>query len=542
MGGALLDTPNNARVGYRKLRVFISYSRDDLAFADQLDAALQAYGYQTSIDRESISGGVKWRPTLSKLIREADTVVFVLTPSSAVSDTCAWEVDEATSLGKRVVPVVARALEETSAPPRLRDLNYIFFYDEPKLPGSGFGSGLAQLSKALNTDWEWLGEHTRLLLRATEWDAGGRAENRLLFGSDIAAAKAWAERRPQGAPEPTSLHLDFIRASENAEAARENATRRAYEERERLLKRVVLRTRVALILLVCAIVGLVGWINQEFVKEQWRWYTVTLPYISSQVRSHVLSREAERALNPGDSFTECASDCPVMVVVRQGSFMMGSRGRENGRHEEEPQHEVAFAAPFAVSKFAVTFDEWDACVAHGNCDPPSDVGWGRGRRPVINVTWEEARRYVAWLTRITGKPYRLLSEAEWEYAARAGTQTVYPWGDDIGNRNANCKGCGSQWDGRATAPVGQFDPNAFGLFDMVGNVWQWLEDCAHESYDGAPSDGTAWTTAGECNSRVVRGGSYLYEPEYLRSARRFWTSFGNRNAQISIRVGRTLAH
>ena len=132
---------------------------------------------------------------------------------------------------------------------------------------------------------------------------------------------------------------------------------------------------------------------------------------------------------------------------------------------------------------------------------------------VINVTWEEARRYVAWLTRITGKPYRLLSEAEWEYAARAGTQTVYPWGDDIGNRNANCKGCGSQWDGRATAPVGQFDPNAFGLFDMVGNVWQWLEDCAHESYDGAPSDGTAWTTAGECNSRVVRGGSYLYEPD-----------------------------
>ena len=132
---------------------------------------------------------------------------------------------------------------------------------------------------------------------------------------------------------------------------------------------------------------------------------------------------------------------------------------------------LQFAKPFAVSKFEVTFDDWDACVAYGDCNPVvRDSGWGRGRQPVINVTWDDAQRYVAWLSRMTGRTYRLLSEAEWEYAARAGTQTAYSWGDEIGKGNANCHGCGSQWDRRQTAPVGSFAANAFGLYDMLGNV------------------------------------------------------------------------
>jgi hypothetical protein len=211
-----------------KPRVFISYSRDDLDFADQLAAALDFSGFECFIDREGISGGEEWKRSLGGLIREADTVVFVLTPNSACSPICDWEVEEATRLNKRILPIVCRPLEGVSPPPRLRELNYIFFYKEPKVPGSGFGTGLAKLVTALNTDFDWLREHTRYLQRAIEWDAGGRPANRLLYGNDIQAAKAWAAGRPKSAPEPTTLQLDFIRASE------EEAEARLSEQRKQL--------------------------------------------------------------------------------------------------------------------------------------------------------------------------------------------------------------------------------------------------------------------------------------------------------------------
>ena len=206
-----------------KLNVFISYSRDDLVFADQLDAALGLGGFETTIDRHGISGGEDWKKRLGALIRDADTVVFVLSPSSARSDICAWEVEEAVRLGKRIIPVLCCPLEGASPPQHLTDLNYIFFYAEPKSPGSGFGTGLVRLTAALNTDLDWLREHTRYLQRASEWDAGGRAANRLLSGSDIATAKAWAACRPKDAPEPTPLQLDFIKASELEESRQRSA-------------------------------------------------------------------------------------------------------------------------------------------------------------------------------------------------------------------------------------------------------------------------------------------------------------------------------
>jgi formylglycine-generating enzyme required for sulfatase activity len=198
---------------------------------------------------------------------------------------------------------------------------------------------------------------------------------------------------------------------------------------------------------------------------------------------------------------------------------------------------------FAVGQFAVTFQEWDACVADGGCNgyKPSDQGWGCGRRPVINVHWEDAKAYVAWLSTKTGKTYRLLTEAEYEYAARAGTQTTYPWGNDIGKNNANCRSCGSEWDGKKqTVPVGSFPANGFGLHDMVGNVWAWTEDCYHNSYNGAPVDGSAWTS-GDCVTRVDRGGSWYFTPQYLRSAIRNRNSPGNRSDGLGFRVGRTLS-
>ena len=228
---------------------------------------------------------------------------------------------------------------------------------------------------------------------------------------------------------------------------------------------------------------------------------------------------------------DCAA-CPEMVVVPAGSYRMGSA---NG-------HEVTIDAPFAVGRYEVTFAQWDACAR--GCprgkNIADDGGWGRGQRPVIRVDWDDAQRYVRWLSGETKKPYRLLSESEWEYAARSGTQTAYSWGDRIGGGRANCDGCGSQWDDRQTAPVGSFAANGWGLHDMHGNVWEWVADCWNESYAGAPRDGSAWLS-GRCSGRVLRGGSWLISPSVLRAALRVRYSSGNRYYDIGFRVARTLA-
>ena len=228
-GIALQQASGPASSDKGKLRVFISYSREDIDFADQLAAALDSSGFECLIDREGISGGEDWKRRLGNLISEADTVIFVLSPSSARSEICAWEVEEAARLNKRILPANWRPLEGVSPPPHLRDLNYIFFYKEANSPGSGFGTGLASLVTALNTDFDWLREHTRYLQRAIEWDKGGRPANRLLSGNDILDAKVWAARRPKSAPEPTALHLDFIRASEEEAETRSSTERKQLE-------------------------------------------------------------------------------------------------------------------------------------------------------------------------------------------------------------------------------------------------------------------------------------------------------------------------
>ena len=262
------------------------------------------------------------------------------------------------------------------------------------------------------------------------------------------------------------------------------------------------------------------------------------PAASAQTTGVSLSPDQERALKPKSTFREC-TNCPEMIVVPAGSFMMGSPESEPGHSIiEGPQHRVTIARKFAVGQFALTFDEWDACVADGGCNGyrADDHDWGRGRRPVINLSWNHAKAYVAWLSKKTGGSYRLLSEAEYEYAARAGTQTAYPWGDAIGKNNANCVGCGSQWDHKQTAPVGSFAANQFGLYDIVGNVWAWTEDCLH----GTPADGSPWTDDGDCSDRVTRGGSWLTSSGFLRSAYRAVNSAGRQFGDHGFRLGRTL--
>jgi formylglycine-generating enzyme required for sulfatase activity len=253
-----------------------------------------------------------------------------------------------------------------------------------------------------------------------------------------------------------------------------------------------------------------------------------------------VAEPSPNAAKAGSEFTDCAN-CPAMIVVPAGKFIMGSPENQVGRNADEgPQREVRIAKPFAVSKYVVTFAEWDVCAVAKACPKVKDE-WGRGQMPVINVSWDEAKKYVAWLSQKTGKTYRLLTEAEWEYAARAGTTTRYYWGDDVGKNNANCNGCGSQWDNKQTAPIGSFKPNAFGLYDMAGNVWEWVEDAWHENYIGAPTDGSAWRQGGNTSRRAARGGSWNDNPQILRVAfRSRGLTSGGRGYDFGFRVARTL--
>lgn len=276
-----------------------------------------------------------------------------------------------------------------------------------------------------------------------------------------------------------------------------------------------------------------------------------------------LSAERERALNAKADFKEC-TNCPEMIVLPSGNFTMGSSSSEvaQGRAyaNETPQHNVVISNRFAIGKYEVTFAEWDACVSDGGCAGywPSDAGWGRGKRPAINVSWNDAELYVQWLSQKTGQTYRLPSEAEWEFAARAGSSTRFYFGDDAERlcKYANvADATGSQdsqgTDGFATwescvdgyfhtAPVGSFLPNAFGLYDVLGNVAEWVEDVWHENYIGAPTDGSSWVAGGDPKSRVARGGSWYNLEDGTRSAVRFFYLASSRGELVGFRVARTL--
>jgi formylglycine-generating enzyme len=285
-----------------------------------------------------------------------------------------------------------------------------------------------------------------------------------------------------------------------------------------------------------------------------------------------------------ETFKDC-SDCPLMVKVPSGTFVMGSSSSETTREAvtdqragwERPPHSVTIKSEFALGQYAVTRGEFAAFVRETGYDPAGCHVYTNGksnldqadnwrnpgyaqtdRHPVVCVSFEDAQRYVQWLSRKTGKSYRLPTEAEWEYAARAGTTTARFWGDgrdracDFANVADFTLAEAMKWskdpnfifqcrDGYVyTAPVGSFRPNAFGLYDMLGNVWQWTEDCFHDSYDGAPSDGSAWTS-GECKYRVARGGSWILDPKSVRSALRArGIPTGMDYSNTGFRVARTL--
>jgi len=264
-----------------------------------------------------------------------------------------------------------------------------------------------------------------------------------------------------------------------------------------------------------------------------------------------LSRNEEIALRPMDHFKECEL-CPGMVVIPPGHFIMGASESEPGSTpDERSQHEVNILQPFSVGRFPVTFSEWDACVVARGCSyQPSDQSWGRGRQPVINILWDDAKEYVAWLSRTTGRTYRLLSEAEREYVARAGTTTAYWWGDVFLPTLANSDAGTPQQPSSSIAdlqpaitaravPVQSFAPNPWGLYQVHGNVYDWVEDCWNDDYNGAPSDGSAWLSE-SCSGHVLRGGAFSRKPQAARSAARIWSGSSNRLVYMSVRIARTL--
>lgn len=210
---------------------------------------------------------------------------------------------------------------------------------------------------------------------------------------------------------------------------------------------------------------------------------------------------------------------PNMVVIPSGSFTMGDLNRR-GDDNELPTHKVTIKKPFALSQHEVTFRDYDFFALSTGRELPDDEGWGRGDRPVINVSWNDANAYSDWMRRQTGLAYRLPTEAEWEYSARAGTYSAFWWDNDIGLNNAVCHDCGSEFDSKKTAPVGSFKANPYGLYDMNGNVYEWVSDCYNESYENAPNDGSSWDV-GQCNLRVMRGGSWYDIPRLIRSASRY---------------------
>ena len=323
----------------------------------------------------------------------------------------------------------------------------------------------------------WRGE---LDARQKEYEKAGkegarRQRQALLMGLPLDTAEKWLAAR-LGDIDPAARA--FIEASARADRA-------ALRNRQRLLAAVG-------VLMLGTIASLLGVIFKEEIGSLWFEQTIVRRYAATNFTPYLRSAEAERALKPGDRFRECAKDCPEMVVIPPGAFWMGSRDGE-GKHDEHPHHKVKIDNAFAVGKYEVTWDDWEACVRMRGCDGAltGDAGWGKGQRPVINVSWDQAKAYVAWLSRMTGKPYRLLTEAEWEYASRGVTSAdaphpPYPWGDQASHEYANYgtdQCCSGRVEGRDqwyyTAPVGKFPPNDFGLHDLQGNVWECVEDPSH---------------------------------------------------------------
>jgi formylglycine-generating enzyme required for sulfatase activity len=505
--------------------IFLSYAHEDEPKARRLAEALGTRGWSVFWDRR-IPPGSTWHGHIGAALAGARCVIVGWSAASIASS---WVLEEAGDARDRgvLVPVLLEGVQ----------------------PPLGFRSIQASDLSA----WDAATEYDAYVqLLAVLVDRLGKPPSRA--GSDAVPPPAAGEKavgeqrrakgqRPESAGEPARARLDASRKVDQPPPVAEEESPPAAGLRgsgkpgaEAAAKPS--RSRAAPLALVAA--GLFG-------------LTVVLVYFNQPPAPTVSPQEpstpplVDRRTakpEPGTIFRDPLRDGgegPEMVVVPAGRSRMGDLAGD-GRAYERPVHAVEIPFHFAVGRYEVTFEDYDRFAHATGRRTAGDEGWGRSRRPVVNVSWDDASAYATWLSQQTGKRYRLPTEAEWEYAARAGTQTRYWWGDDPGNNKANCKGCGSQWDNEQTAPVGSFKPNPFGLFDTAGNVWEWVADCLHKSYEGAPNDGSAWleAKAGDCGQRVVRGGSWGSAPAGLRAAIRPWHVPGFRRNDLGFRLAQDL--
>jgi formylglycine-generating enzyme required for sulfatase activity len=521
--------------------IFISYSSVDRPSAQRLAAALEREGWSVWWDRV-IPPGRKFAEVIKEQLDSAGCVLVLWSETAIDSD---WVHREARSGKCKLIPVLIHNVE----PP--------FEFDD--------------IHAAPLMDWEDQDEHLgyRRLIEAIAGRVGRppreereseearqraehEAERRAKEEAAQKEAEAEAERRAEveearkQAEEQSKAEGEAARIEAEREAHRkaeeEDDRQAAEEEAKRKASEQEARQRA---------VDDAGRREAEAPppkRNVWTWTAVAV--ITSILAAIAISELSKPAVepSPGQTFKDCGI-CPEMVVVPAGSFTMGSPPGEKERGDDEgPQHRVTIAEPFAVGKYEVTFTEWDACIDGGGCDGyrPTD-SWGRGSQPVIAVSWQDARSYVKWLSDKTGEDYRLLSEAEWEYAARAETTTPFYFGRAISPDQANYNG-DYAYDGGPkgvyrgkTVPVGSFPANAFGLYDVHGNVWEWVTDCyqgdAYKTHKNYPAMIGGWQDS--CN-RVVRGGSWYSGPRTLRSAYRYWFGPVDRVNNVGFRVARTL--
>lgn len=472
--------------------LFVSHVSEDRAAAMEIVQELERRGVPCWIAPRDVTPGRPFDDEIAGAIEDSRAMLLVFSEHCNASEYIRREVTVAGESHKVVIPFrIENAEPKHGLRVRLSDLHWL--------------DGFASRERAID-------ELVRTLPAAKE-------------GAPLETERQQPLREPAVS----------VAAKSNADELRERSSYGRGQRSKTRLTWTPLRTAAAAACLIgLAVLGVLG-----------VWF-VHAPSTSAFAVA-ALSPEKERMLKPKDTFKEC-STCPDMVVVPAGTFTMGSPEGEPKRTSfEGPQHEVTFARNFAVGRFEVTFDEWDACVADGGCDgyKPDSAGWGRGRQPVIYVSWNDAKAYVAWLTKKTSRPYRLLSEAEREYVTRAGTTTPFWWGNSISTSQANYNGTpytnGPRGEYRGhTVPVDSFAPNPWDLYQVHGNVYEWTDDCWHENYQGAPTDGSAWT-GGDCGTRAIRGGSWDYNGEYLRSASRLGYAVDTRANWLGFRVGRTLS-
>ena len=533
-------------------KIFVSYRRDDDPNgAARIRDALTAKFGRSSVfmDVDDLLAGLRFDQELSKALAACDVFLSIMGPrwmdllntkaSSGDRDYVREEIAEA--LRRKIVVIPVRIGREGQLPPLPRanelppDIRDLVHYQKHDLTYEQFRRDTSALVDAiiavrrhvrpqtarvhLHVPWSWIGATAASVL-AIGW-----------VGAHQMGVPVWWPFRGDARLILEPSKDDLAVAAKKA-VLKEQATAPEQHRREEAgAKRKAEEQARA---------------EEDAWRQRWR----------------VLQQEEARKRDPigalvpgsGKSARDSLVDgspcpfCPEMVVVPAGSFTMGSPSTEPQRNSDEAQVRVSIAKPLAVGKYAVTFDEWDACVADGGCNgyKPSDQGWGRGKRPVINVHWDDAKAFASWLSR-TGKTYRLLSESEREYVARAGTTTPFWWGSSITPTQANYdgsvepyKGGGSKGEYRQrTVPVNSFEPNSWGLYNVHGNVWEWTEDCWHGNYQGALKDGSAWTS-GDCGKRMARGGSWVGSPWLLRSARRYWNTAVIRSFDMGFRVARTL--